>query len=241
MENITPYNNSDSKKKQVRDMFNNIAGTYDGLNRIISLGIDKSWRKKAIRILAKQNPSWVLDIATGTGDFAIEASKIKGTHIIGVDIAEDMLEVGRKKIEQLKLTQQIQLATADSENLPFEDNKFDAVLVSFGVRNFENLELGLSEIFRVLKKGGIFIVLEASSPQKQPFKWGYQVYSNTLLPFIGKLVSKDKNAYSYLPTSIEAFPAGEKFTTILQKVGFTQTSHEALTLGVCTLYTARKQ
>jgi demethylmenaquinone methyltransferase / 2-methoxy-6-polyprenyl-1,4-benzoquinol methylase len=237
---ITPYNTGESKKEQVRDMFNNISSTYDGLNRVISLGIDKRWRKRAIALLAKESPSSILDIATGTADFAIAATSVKNAEIVGVDIAEEMLAIGRNKVKALNLEKRINLLCADSENLPFENNMFDASIVSFGVRNFENLEKGLSEILRVIKPGGVLIVLEASTPQKQPMKFLNSIYSGKILPVIGRLVSKDKKAYKYLPESIEAFPCGEAFTSVMNKVGFQQTFYEEQTFGVCTIYLGRK-
>ncbi len=240
MSSITPYNTGESKKEQVRAMFNNISGTYDGLNRIISLGIDKRWRKRAIELLLRENPANVLDVATGTADFAIAATSIKGVKVVGIDIAEDMLAIGRTKIKAQNLDSQIELICADSENLPFEDNKFDATIVSFGVRNFENLEKGLAEILRVIKPGGVLIVLEASSPRRQPMKFLNNLYSGKILPLIGSLISKDKKAYQYLPASIQAFPCGEEFTKVLDKVGFNKTYYEEQTFGVCTIYLGRK-
>jgi demethylmenaquinone methyltransferase/2-methoxy-6-polyprenyl-1,4-benzoquinol methylase len=240
MQTITPYKTDESKKEQVRFMFNNIAGTYDKLNRIISLGIDQRWRRRAIQILAKENPAAVLDVATGTADFAIAASGLKEVKVTGIDIAEDMLSIGRDKVKAKGLEQRIELICADSENLPFESNKFDATIVSFGVRNFENLEKGLSEILRVIKPGGILIVLEGSTPQHQPMKFFYKLYVTRLLPWVGRLISKDKSAYQYLPDSIKAFPCGADFTAILDRVGFKKTYYEEQTFGVCTIYVGRK-
>lgn len=240
MSSITPYNTGESKKEQVRDMFNNISGTYDGLNRIISLGIDKRWRKRAIALLAEEKPVSILDVATGTADFAIAATVIKNIKVVGIDIAEEMLTIGREKIKAKQLDQQIELLCADSENLPFESNKFDATIVSFGVRNFENLEKGLAEIWRVIKPGGVLIVLEASTPQRQPMKFLNSIYSGKILPLVGSLVSKDKKAYQYLPDSIEAFPCGEQFVALMNKVGFQKSFYEEQTFGVCTIYLGRK-
>lgn len=240
MQPITPYKTDESKKEQVRFMFNNIAGTYDKLNRIISLGIDQRWRRRAIQILSKENPSEILDVATGTADFALAASGLKGVNITGIDIAEDMLSIGRDKVKAKGLEQRIELICADSENLPFESNKFDATIVSFGVRNFENLDKGLSEILRVIKPGGILIVLEGSTPQRQPMKFFYRQYVSIVLPWVGKLISKDKSAYQYLPDSIKAFPCGADFTAILDRVGFKKTYYEEQTFGVCTIYVGRK-
>jgi len=240
MQTITPYKTDESKKEQVRFMFNNIAGTYDKLNRIISLGIDQRWRRRAIQILARENPSAVLDVATGTADFALAASSLPGVQLTGIDIAEDMLSIGREKVKAKGLEQRIELICADSENLPFESNKFDATIVSFGVRNFENLDKGLSEILRVIKPGGILIVLEGSTPQHQPMKFFYRLYVTKLLPWVGRLISKDKSAYQYLPDSIKAFPCGADFTEILDRVGFKKTYYEEQTFGVCTIYVGRK-
>jgi len=240
MQTITPYKTDESKKEQVRFMFNNIAGTYDKLNRIISLGIDQRWRRRAIAILSKENPTVLLDVATGTADFAIAASSLKQVMVTGVDIAEDMLAIGREKIKAKGLEDRIALVCADSENLPFESNKFDATIVSFGVRNFENLEKGLSEILRVIKPGGLLIVLEGSTPQHQPMKFFHQLYVSKLLPWVGRLISKDKSAYQYLPDSIKAFPCGKDFTAILDRVGFKNTYYEEQTFGVCTIYVGRK-
>lgn len=221
-------------------MFNSISGRYDFLNHFLSLGIDKRWRKKAINILAADKPKRILDVATGTGDFALQALRVKPEKIIGVDISEGMLEVGRKKIEQRGLANLIQLQLADSENLPFPDNNFDAVTVGFGVRNFENLKKGLQEINRVMKPGALFVVLEFSRPRKFPFKQGYNLYFKFILPKIGRLVSRDKSAYTYLPESVEAFPDGDKFLAILHETGFKNTACKPLTFGVSSIYTARK-
>lgn len=238
---VVPYKDQDnSKKEQVAQMFNSISGRYDFLNHFLSLGIDKRWRKKAINILAADKPKRILDVATGTGDFALQALRVKPEKIIGVDISEGMLEVGRKKIEQRGLANLIQLQLADSENLPFPDNNFDAVTVGFGVRNFENLKKGLQEINRVMKPGALFVVLEFSRPRKFPFKQGYNLYFKFILPKIGRLVSRDKSAYTYLPESVEAFPDGDKFLAILHETGFKNTACKPLTFGVSSIYTARK-
>jgi len=221
-------------------MFNNISKRYDFLNHFLSLGIDKIWRRQAINLLKPVNPRQMLDVATGTGDFAIQALKLNPEKIIGVDISEGMLEVGRKKIGRLNLTDRIELKSGDSENLGFEENKFDAVTVAFGVRNFENLEKGLTEIYRVIRPGGMLVVLEFSRPRKFPFKQVYNFYFKTILPKIGRLVSKDTAAYTYLPESVEAFPDGVAFENILKKVGFKDTACKPLTFGVSSIYTARK-
>ena len=221
-------------------MFNNISKRYDFLNHFLSLGIDKIWRRQAINFLKPLKPKQMLDVATGTGDFAIQALKLNPDKVVGVDISEGMLEVGRQKISRLKLTERIELKSGDSENLGFEENKFDAVTVAFGVRNFENLEKGLAEIFRVIRPGGMLVVLEFSRPRTFPFKQVYNFYFKTILPRIGRLVSKDNAAYTYLPESVEAFPDGVAFENILKKVGFKNTACKPLTFGVSSIYTARK-
>ncbi len=239
---ITPYKDSGlNKKKQVEQMFDNISGNYDDLNRVISFGIDVKWRKKVVNIVEEKNPDSILDIATGTGDLAINMVKTGATEIIGLDISEGMLAVGRKKISAKKLDSKIKMVQADSEALPFEDNSFDAITVAFGVRNFENLEKGLSEILRVLKPQGVFVILETSVPTKFPYKQGYKFYSNNLLPLIGKLFSKDKVAYSYLSESAAAFPYGEALNNILRKIGFSNVEDKPQTFGVATIYTASKK
>lgn len=238
---VTPYKGSDlNKKQQVEKMFDTISSDYDGLNRVISFGIDVKWRRKVVALVEQQKPDLVLDIATGTGDLAINLAKTGATKIIGLDLSEGMLAVGRKKIEKEQLSHRIEMVQGDSEALPFEDNCFDAITVAFGVRNFEDLEMGLSEIFRVLKPGGIFVVLETSVPTKFPFKQGYNFYTRNLLPLIGKLFSKDGDAYSYLSESAAAFPYGDKFNNILRKVGFNNVDDRPQTLGVATIYTASK-
>lgn len=238
---ITPYKDSElNKKKQVEKMFDTISTNYDGLNRVISFGIDVKWRKKVVQLVGNTNPDAVLDIATGTGDLAINLTKTGANRIVGLDLSEGMLAVGRKKIGEKNLSEQIEMVQGDSEALPFEDNSFDAITVAFGVRNFEDLEKGLSEIHRVLKPGGIFVVLETSVPTKFPFKQGYHFYTRYLLPVIGKLFSKDKVAYSYLSESAAAFPYGENFNNILRKIGFTTVDDKPQTMGVATIYTASK-
>jgi len=240
-EKVKPYKNSDlGKKEQVAKMFDTISNEYDGLNRVISFGIDIKWRKKVVEIVGKTNPKSILDIATGTGDLAINLANTKANKITGLDISEGMLDVGRKKINDLQLTNTIEMVLGDSENIPFEDNTFDAITVAFGVRNFENLEKGLSEIYRVLKTGGTFVVLETSVPTKTPFKQGYHFYSSRILPLIGKLFSKDKLAYKYLSDSAAAFPYGEAFNNILQKIGFIAIENKPQTFGVASIYVAKK-
>lgn len=221
-------------------MFDKISGNYDGLNRVISFGIDVKWRKKVIALVEATQPEAVLDIATGTGDLAISLAETNAKKIIGLDISEGMLAVGRKKIAAKNLSERIQMVQADSEALPFEDNSFDAITVAFGVRNFEHLEKGLNEIYRVLKPGGLFVVLETSVPTKFPFKQGYNFHSKVMLPVIGKLFSRDKVAYSYLSESAASFPYGEKFNNILRKTGFNNVEDKPQTFGVATIYTASK-
>jgi demethylmenaquinone methyltransferase/2-methoxy-6-polyprenyl-1,4-benzoquinol methylase len=239
---ITPYRDSTlNKKEQVEKMFDTISGNYDGLNRVISFGIDIKWRKKVLKLIQNKNPESVLDIATGTGDLAIKfAEKTNASKIIGLDISEGMLSVAKNKIKGTPISEKVQFIKGDSEALPFEDNSFEAITVSFGIRNFEHLEKGLSEIYRVIKPQGIFIILETSVPKKFPFKQGYYFYSKTLLPFIGKIFSKDKVAYTYLSESAAVFPHGEKLNNILQKIGFISVENKPQTLGVATIYTATK-
>lgn len=240
-EKVKPYKNSDlGKKEQVAKMFDTISNEYDGLNRVISFGIDVKWRKKVVEIIGATNPDSILDIATGTGDLAINLTKTKASKIIGLDISEGMLNVGRKKIKKLNLTNTIEMVLGDSEKIPFKDNSFDAITVAFGVRNFEDLEKGLSEIYRVLKTGGTFAVLETSIPNKTPYKQGYQFYSKYILPLIGKLFSKDKSAYKYLSDSAAVFPYGEAFNNILQKNGFIAIENKPQTFGVASIYIAKK-
>lgn len=239
---ITPYkDNPTGKKEQVATMFNNISGTYDFLNHFLSFGIDIIWRKKAIKALKSLQPKQMLDVATGTGDFAFEAIRILNpTQIIGVDISEGMLAIAQEKITKRSLQQQFKVILGDSEKLPFENNNFDAVTVAFGVRNFEHLEEGLQDICRVLRPGGKVVILEFSNPKAFPVKQLYQLYSKTLMPFLGRLFSKDKAAYTYLPESVIDFPDGERFTAILKKVGFSETICRPQTFGICTIYIATK-
>lgn len=221
-------------------MFDNISANYDGLNRVISFGIDISWRKKVVQLVSKNNPKQILDIATGTGDLAIMMSQLNPDKIIGLDISSGMLDVGKRKIANVNLSDKIDMVVGDSENMPFDDNTFDAITVSFGVRNFANLDKGLTEIKRVLKPGGTFVVLETSNPTKFPFKQGYKFYTTYILPFIGKIFSRDKAAYSYLCESANIFPFGEAFDNILQKNGFINTEYRPVTFGVATIYSATK-
>ena len=238
---VVPYKEArEGKKEQVAQMFNNISHRYDFLNHFLSLGIDVLWRKKAVKMLRELKPKYILDVATGTGDFAIEALNLNPEKVIGVDISDGMLDMGRAKLKKRKLDKRIELFNADSENLPFEENKFDAIIVAFGVRNFENLEKGLAEMFRVVRPGGRVVILEFSKPAGFPFKQIYNFYFKFILPKIGRIVSSDKAAYTYLPESVDAFPEGNKFTGILEKIGYKQATCKPLTFGISSIYTAEK-
>jgi demethylmenaquinone methyltransferase / 2-methoxy-6-polyprenyl-1,4-benzoquinol methylase len=242
---VTPYQNAEdrAKKEQVAEMFDNIAHSYDFLNHFFSLGIDVRWRKKAIKILKAHNPEKVLDVATGTGDFAIEAHRmgVNVKEIVGVDISEGMLEVGRKKLTKKNLDAHIKLMYGDSENLPFEDQAFDAYTAAFGVRNFENLDKGLTDMLRVLKPGGLGVILEFSKPKSFPFKQMFWFYFKVIMPIVGKFVSKDNKAYSYLPESVKAFPEGPEFLKIMTGCGYEKVKSKALTGGIATIYTGYKK
>ncbi|HEV7379635.1 MAG TPA: bifunctional demethylmenaquinone methyltransferase/2-methoxy-6-polyprenyl-1,4-benzoquinol methylase UbiE [Dyadobacter sp.] len=238
---VVPYKDKEgSKREQVAEMFDNISPKYDLLNHLLSGGVDIYWRKRAIKLLRKQQPKTILDIASGTGDFAIEALSLKPEKIIGVDISEGMLAVGREKIRKIGKQDIITLQTGDSENLSFESNYFDAVIVSFGVRNFQNLLAGLTEMNRVMKPQGNCVVVEFSKPRSFPFKQFYNFYFKYILPLIGKTVSKDSSAYTYLPESVQAFPDGEAFLDIFKKAGFINTKCIPLTFGICTIYIGQK-
>jgi demethylmenaquinone methyltransferase / 2-methoxy-6-polyprenyl-1,4-benzoquinol methylase len=238
---VVPYKAENSgKKEQVAKMFNSISGNYDFLNHFLSLGIDITWRRKAIKLLQPSQPKLILDVATGTGDFALEALKLNPDKVIGIDISEGMLEVGRRKMKERNLTGKIELQLGDSENLPFEENKFDALIVAFGVRNFENLEKGLSEMLRVIKPGGTVVILEFSRPRQFPFKQFYNFYFKFILPKIGRWVSSDKSAYTYLPESVQAFPDGDQFIQLLSRLGYKNTACKPLTFGISSLYTGTK-
>ncbi|RZJ36459.1 MAG: bifunctional demethylmenaquinone methyltransferase/2-methoxy-6-polyprenyl-1,4-benzoquinol methylase UbiE [Flavobacterium sp.] len=240
-ENVTPYKDSTlGKKEQVSKMFDAISGGYDKLNRVISFGIDVKWRRKVRKLVAAVHPKEILDIATGTGDLAIMMSDIDGASITGIDISEGMLEVGRKKVAMKDLSSKITLTLADSEEMPYADNSFDAITVGFGIRNFEHLEKGLAEILRVLRPGGVFVILETSIPEKTPFRQGYKLYTKAILPLIGKLFSKDRVAYGYLCESASVFPYGEKLNNILRKIGFINVVSIPQTFGVATIYSASK-
>jgi demethylmenaquinone methyltransferase/2-methoxy-6-polyprenyl-1,4-benzoquinol methylase len=239
---VVPYKDqSKGKKEQVANMFNTISPQYDFLNHLLSGGIDIIWRKKAIKLLQNKGIKTMLDIATGTGDFAIEALKINPEKIVGVDISEGMLSVGIEKIKKMGLEKTIQLQKGDSEKLPFSDNSFDAVIVSFGVRNFENLQKGLSDMFRVTKPGGYCLILEFSNPRSFPMKQLYTFYSKYCLPFLGKMISKDPSAYTYLPESVKAFPDGPEFIHIFKSVGYSETNWIPMTGGICSIYIGQKQ
>lgn len=238
---VKPYNHQDSKKNQVSKMFDNIAPWYDFLNHFLSLGIDITWRRRAIRTLKNLQPKLILDVATGTADLAIEAEKqLTPEKIIGIDIANEMLEIGRQKLKKRQLTQKIELFLGDSENLSFPDNTFDAVTVAFGVRNFENLGKGLLEMYRVTRPGGKVVILEFSKPTLFPFRQLYNFYFRNFLPVIGRVTSKDPKAYRYLYESVQAFPDGKDFVNVLEKTGFQSATYKPLTLGICTLYLAEK-
>lgn len=239
---VTPYSNSQApKKEQVADMFNNISGTYDFLNHFMSLGIDVIWRKKAIRELLNDRPQYMLDVATGTGDLAFEALRIlKPAKIIGVDISKGMLEVAQQKISKRQLDDVFEVRLGDSEKLLFDDNTFDAITVAYGVRNFEDLDKGLRDMYRVLKPGGKVVILEFSKPKVFPVKQGYNFYFKYITPTIGRLFSKDSSAYTYLPESVAAFPDGNEFTARMLQSGFRQTKSRPLAFGICSIYTGIK-
>ena len=238
---VLPYKDqTDTKTHQVARMFDNISQRYDLLNHLLSLGIDIYWRKQAIKLLKPEQPKLILDIATGTADFAIEALKLNPDTVIGVDISEGMLDMGRKKLTRRHLDNRIELQLGDSERLLFEDNKFDAIIVAFGVRNFEHLEQGLADMYRVLKPGGTTVILEFSKPTKFPLKQLYNFYFKNILPLIGKIISKDQSAYTYLPESVQAFPDGEAFLDVLRKVGYNQTQCKTLTFGISSIYVGQK-
>lgn len=238
---VTPYKDqTTSKKEQVATMFDNIAPKYDFLNQLLSMGIHKGWRRKAVNLLKEVQPKNILDIATGTGDFAIEAMKLNPDKVVGVDISAGMLKIGVKKINKLGLQNKIELKLGDSESLPFADNSFDAITVGFGVRNFENLEKGINDIYRVLNTNGKIAILEFSKPKAFPIKQVYHFYFRFITPAIGKLFSKDSSAYTYLPESVKAFPDGEDFLNILKKAGFKETKAIPVTFGIASIYTAKK-
>ena len=239
---VKPYSNSDkSKKEQVAGMFNNIAGKYDLLNHVLSMNIDKLWRKKVVRKLQEHKARRILDVATGTGDLAIAALRANRERVDGIDISDGMLEAGKTKIRQRNLDNIIFLQSGDAEAIPFEDSTFDAITVAFGVRNFENLDAGLKEMNRVLKPGGICVVLEFTMPSLFPFRQLYGFYFKNLLPLIGRLVSKDTSAYTYLPESVKAFPQNQQFIERMEQAGFIQNSFKSLSLGIAAIYTGFKK
>ncbi len=239
---VKPYRQDEAKKEQVSRMFDRIAPWYDFLNRLLSLGIDTRWRRRAIAQLQDIGPRLILDVATGTADLALEASRqLEPEQIIGVDISENMLDVGRAKIARRKGGQKIELRAADSENLPFPDDHFDAVTVAFGVRNFENLSRGLDEMRRVLRPGGKLVVLEFSKPRLFPFRQVFNAYFKYILPGIGRFTSKDPRAYRYLYESVQAFPDGDDFLALLDQTGYKTTACIPLSLGICSIYTGRKR
>lgn len=238
---VKPYSPEGTKKSQVTAMFNKIAPKYDLLNRLLSLGIDRSWRKKAISELNPDQHKHILDVATGTADMTLEINKqLQPEKIIGLDISSEMIAFGKKKIEKKNLSSLIQLEVGDSENMRFDDGSFDATTVAFGVRNFGDLERGLSEMHRILKPGGKIVILEFSRPLYFPFKQLFNLYFKYLLPLIGKITSKDKKAYKYLYESVQAFPDYDNFANILSQLGFRSVKWKALTLGICTIYTGIK-
>lgn len=239
-ETIKPYN-SGEKTEQVEQMFNNIAPTYDVLNHRLSWDIDRGWRRKAIRQLKPFHPQHILDIATGTGDFALMAAQLlKPQHIVGADIAEGMMEIGRQKVERLNLNNTISFERQDCTALTFSDNTFDAVTAAFGIRNFADLDRGLSEMCRVLKPGGHLSIVELTTPVSFPMKQLFHIYSHTVLPVYGRLISRDQCAYSYLTKTIEAFPQGERMVEILHRAGFSEARFKRFTFGICTMYFATK-
>lgn len=240
-EKILPNKNStQGKKEQVEGMFNSISKSYDGLNRTMTMRLDISWRKNVRKAIAKIQPKQILDIATGTGDLAIELTKIPNCQIVGLDLSEGMLAVGQEKIQKLNLTHRITFLLGDSENLPFNDNSFDAISVSFGVRNFENLEKGLSEIYRVLAPNGRLVILETSVPENFFLKKGYFFYTKYIVPLMGRFLASNQTAYAYLSESASKFPCGKNFAQILSSIGFSKVTFKPQTLGVATIYIANK-
>lgn len=240
MSKVTPYNDSRSKKIQVEEMFDNIAHRYDFLNHLLSAGIDITWRKKAVKYIGSIKPKQILDVASGTGDFAFEALALKPDKITGFDLSEGMLNYGREKAKKLNVSDVVEFVKGDSEKMPFADSSFDAVTVGFGVRNFDNLEAGLKEMYRVTRSGGRVAILEASMPQNTIIRWLFSLYFGKIVPFVGGLFSKDARAYSYLPESVAAFPHGTDFVKILEQVGFGNVQWQPLTFGACAFYKMEK-
>jgi demethylmenaquinone methyltransferase/2-methoxy-6-polyprenyl-1,4-benzoquinol methylase len=239
-EQVKPYDANKAKKEQVAEMFNNISGNYDRLNHLLSLNIDKLWRKKAVKMLRPYKPQIILDVATGTGDFAVELLALSPTSIKGIDISAGMLEVGKTKMIRRSVDQIIDLQLGDAEAIQFPENHFEAVTVAFGVRNFEHLRTGLEEIKRVLKPGYAVAILEFSKPKGFPMKQLYDVYFRFILPTIGKVISKDSRAYTYLPESVQAFPEGKDFIKILESIGYKNIKERRLTFGIASIYLAEK-
>ena len=240
-EKILPYNSKEHKGAQVKRMFDAIAGRYDLLNHTLSFGFDKGWRRKAINFLRPFSPKQILDIATGTGDLAIALqNQLKADHITGADISEGMMDVGRQKVKDLRLEDQISFEYQDCTALTFADNTFDAVTAAFGVRNFEDIEKGLTEMYRVMKPGGHLVVLELSTPEHFPMKQLYRIYSKLVIPTVGRLVSKEKAAYDYLPASIQVVPQGKVMTDMLTRIGYKEANAHTMTFGICSLYTGTK-
>ncbi|MBL0309442.1 MAG: bifunctional demethylmenaquinone methyltransferase/2-methoxy-6-polyprenyl-1,4-benzoquinol methylase UbiE [Bacteroidetes bacterium] len=238
---VTPYNDlSRTKKEQVEEMFDHIAHRYDFLNHLLSLGIDISWRRKAVKYIGAVQPERILDVATGTGDFAFEALSLKPTKIIAFDLSEGMMKYGRAKAKQLKAESIVEFIKGDSERMPFENDSFDALTVGFGIRNFENLNAGLKEMYRVVKPRARIAILEASKPPNAIIRWFYSLYFKNIVPLIGRIVSKDSRAYSYLPESVEVFPEGLELVKILENIGFRNVKWQALTLGACAFYSMEK-
>ncbi|HQQ93190.1 MAG TPA: bifunctional demethylmenaquinone methyltransferase/2-methoxy-6-polyprenyl-1,4-benzoquinol methylase UbiE [Bacteroidia bacterium] len=239
-DSVTPYHSTESKNSQVAGMFDRIAGRYDFLNSLLSAGIHKGWRRKCVELLREDKPKHILDVATGTGDFAIACMSLQPAQVTGIDISEGMMQVGREKIKRLHLDQQISLEFGNAEDLKFPDQHFDAIVVGFGVRNFQNLTLGLQQLYRVLKPGGKLVVLEFSYPVNPLVKGLYNFYFSYITPFIGRFFSKDRRAYSYLTESVKAFPHNQDFVNVLKTCGFTQASYRSLSLGVAAIYQAVK-
>ncbi len=241
MQTVTPYNTNDSKKDQVALMFNNIAYRYDFLNTLLSLGIHKGWRKKCIALLSAKKPQYLLDVATGTADFAINSMKLSPTKVVGIDISEGMMKFGREKIAKLNLQDKIILQYGDAETCDLPSNSMDAITVGFGVRNFQHLEKGLENMLRILKPGGQLCVLEFSTPRKFPMKQFYKFHFKYITPTLGKIFSKDSSAYTYLPESIKVFPDNENFVEILNKTGYVNTSYQSVSFGLAAIYMAEKK
>ena len=237
---VKPYNSDRSKKEEVAEMFNNISGRYDFLNHFLSLGIDHLWRSRAVKELREINPKRILDIATGTGDFAIANLKLKPEEVVGIDISSGMLEVGKEKMKKKKVDHIVSMQLGDSEDLPFDDNYFDGLTVGFGVRNFENLEKGLAEMLRVIRPGGKAIILEFSKPKMFPIKQAFGFYSKYFIPFFGKRISKDEKAYAYLPESVAAFPEGKDFENVLKKLNYKNIKSIPVSGGIATIYVGTK-